>query len=322
MNCGRAELGRASVKIDSGRAEAARAGVKIAFHCYRCPAQLSTSIFHPYPLPAHLCTSPCHRYRDPTSLRLPRCYFVYSIGGRRFDARLCLHIHASDGGGHIGVGRAMVAVKQWLRLAARFCRATAPRQTRGVCSPCRSGLTSTRGRPDTRNMVAPAEAGHVAPAEARHVAAAEAAVETWPRAACDKGHMCRSHSTTKSVTPTTPTPPIVSGSRSDLYRGKLHHVQNSPERDRMQGPLQNPGAVLHPRMRGTAGRALHTARRAVHRRRKVPSTWRAVHPRRPGVRRPASATRRAVHPRRRGEVARAAATPRRAQHPRRQQAAQ
>ena len=132
MNCGRAELGRASVKIDSGRAEAARAGVKIAFHCYRCPAQLSTSIFHPYPLPAHLCTSPCHRYRDPTSLRLPRCYFVYSIGGRRFDARLCLHIHASDGGGHIGVGRAMVAVKQCLRLAARF----AERQPRGKLVGC------------------------------------------------------------------------------------------------------------------------------------------------------------------------------------------
>jgi hypothetical protein len=93
MNCGRAVSGRALVKIDSGRAEAARAGVKIAFHCYRCPAQLSTSIFHPYPLPTHLCTPPCHRYRDPTSLRLPWCYFVNSIGGRRFDARLCLSTH-------------------------------------------------------------------------------------------------------------------------------------------------------------------------------------------------------------------------------------
>ena len=79
MNCGRDELGRASVNIDSGRAEAAQAGVKMAFHLYRCPAQLITSTFHRYPFPAHLSTSPCHRYRYPASLRMPRCYLVSFI---------------------------------------------------------------------------------------------------------------------------------------------------------------------------------------------------------------------------------------------------
>ena len=152
----------------------------------------------------------------------------------------------------------------------------------------------------------------MAPAESRHVAA----VETWPRGACDKGHMGRSHSTTKPVTPTTtPTAPIVSVSRSDLYRGRFHHLYCIPERERMKRPLQNPGAVLHPRLWGTAGRALHTARRAVHRRRVHPHLY--CIPERERMKRPLQNPGAVLHPRLWGTAGRALHTARSVVHRRR-----